>query len=75
MALTALTDRRALTRADLEAAIHDVQTRSVAAYLRRQTLEQQRQQLQQQTLACDQELLLLDGEQRALQALTTHAGD
>jgi hypothetical protein len=71
----ALTERMALTRADLDMALLDVNRRSVAAYLQRQRLEQQRQQIQQQAFQCEQELLALDGEERALTALRTKAGD
>jgi hypothetical protein len=57
----------------LAAAIQDIQVRSVAAYLRRQQLEQQRQQLQQATVLSDQELMALDGELRAVTALQQKA--
>lgn len=59
---------------DLSTVLLDIRTRSVAAYARRQQLEQQRQMLHQQTLACDQELIMLDGEERAITALQTKAG-
>lgn len=59
----------ALTLADVDAAIAAVQQRSVAAYLRRQQIEQARITVQQQTIACDQDLLRLDGELAALTAL------
>lgn len=58
----------------LAAAVLDIQTRSVAAYLRRQQLEAQRQQLQQATMLCEQELIALDGELRAVTALQQKAG-
>jgi citrate lyase alpha subunit len=62
------------TGVDFAAAIQDINARSVAAYLRRQALEQQRQQLQQATILCDQELIALDGELRAITALQQKAG-
>jgi len=58
-----------VTRLDLETAIADAHQRSVAAYLRRQQIEEQRVHMQQRARDCDLELVSLDGEIKALTAL------
>jgi len=62
-----------MTRMDLDMAIADAHQRSVAAYLRRQQIEEQRVTLQRQAQACDLELVMLDGEIKALTALVERA--
>lgn len=49
----------------------DAHQRSVALYLRRQTLESQRQQIQLAAQQCEMELLKSDGEIAVLTALVT----
>ena len=55
---------------DARARLIEVHQRSVSLYLQRQRIEEARQRLAIEAQACDRELLLLDGEIRALTALT-----
>lgn len=64
-----------MTKADLDLALLDVHQRSVAAYLRRQQIQQNAMLIQQQATMCDQELLRLDGEEAALLKLREKATD
>ena len=58
-----------ITAEKIAALLADAHARSVAAYLRRQQIEQARQNINQQAMATDQELIRLDGEIAALTAL------
>lgn len=58
-------------RALIERAIEQAKARSVALYLRRQTIGTRQQEVVAQASLCDQELIAVDGEIRALEAVLT----
>jgi hypothetical protein len=59
-----------MTKADLDAIIAETQARKDAAASQHQQLQQQAMQLNQQGVQLERDMLVIDGELKALAALT-----